>query len=395
MIAVVSTSRSDFATISSLFSCARSDFLSKLKLIIFDLNPTEHQKILSELSALISETGIDVDILKISEDTPEELDPNSQVNTVSEMLVKFGEYLNKNPNISRLVLIGDRWELLGISYASFLNRIPIAHISGGEITSGAIDDVVRNILTKMSCMHICANDEFRDNIVQMGEESWRIKVTGELSLDKIYQHKFLSRKQLHNDHGLELPDKFLFVNFHVQTNDTALSSNEQIDILLNAINETGWKAVITNPGLEVGSQHFRSKIDQFSSENENIVVIESLGHSLFWSVMRLSCCVVGNSSSGLTEAPSVGVPTLNVGSRQEGRPFGPSVTNCDLNPKELEKQLAILKNRQSFTGKIFPNPFDPFEDGNNSKRAISFLESFLYDYNVDELLLKKFQQIGR
>jgi len=291
-----------------------------------------------------------------------------------------------------LLFLGDRWELWGVTLPAFLHGIPLAHISGGEVTEGVIDDAVRHAHTKISSLHFAATDTYADNLSGMGEEDWRITVTGECGLDQIHDFDFASSDSIKKNYDLDLKKETLLVTFHPSTLDFETSVAAQIDVLLQALVPfMGRQLVFTAPGVEKGSEVILGAIQDFVAKHPGNHFIPHFGSRNYLTVMRAAKVVIGNSSSGLIEASSLGVPAINVGKRQKNRVAADSVQHVDYDAKDISRAIehALTSDFQNFARNC-PNPYDPFKDGKNSDRIIEALTNALKRLPRERLLVKKF-----
>lgn len=225
-------------------------------------------------------------------------------------------YARARPDI--LVLLGDRFEMHAAALAALPFLIPVAHIHGGEITQGAIDDALRHSLTKLSHLHFVATEEYRRRVIQLGEEPWRVLVTGGIGLDNVRAIEPLERSELEALVGLSLDQPTLLVTFHPVTLEYE-DVEQQVGELLRALDESSLQVLFTAPNADTGGRSVRSHIEAFVAANPRARLVENLGTRAYFSMLAVAAAMVGNSSSGIIEAPSFGLPVVNIGTRQEGR----------------------------------------------------------------------------
>jgi UDP-hydrolysing UDP-N-acetyl-D-glucosamine 2-epimerase len=238
-----------------------------------------------------------------------------------------------------LVLLGDRYELLAAAQAAVLSRVPIAHIHGGEATEGAIDESIRHAITKLSYWHFAAAESYAERIRQMGEASSRVWNVGAPAMDNIAALEPVSKEDLETFIGLKLVKPTFLVAYHPVTleKDGGLSA---MQALLVALDSSFGSIVVTGVNADPGSSEIRAHLQTFAKDRPTrVALVESLGSMRFLSMMRYVDAVVGNSSSGLLEAPFVGVPTVDIGSRQQGRLRAPSVLHCGASVAEITEAL--------------------------------------------------------
>lgn len=239
------------------------------------------------------------------------------------------------------VVLGDRFELLAACQAAVVAKIPIVHLHGGEVTEGAIDDNVRHAVTKLASLHFASAEQYRRRIIQMGERAERVVTCGALGLEGIYRYELLDRKMLSHVLGVDLSAPYFLVVYHPET----YSNTQEVGEILRVLSEyPQYRKIVIYPNADAMSREIISEIEQFAQLPENnATVLKSLSHKVFLSLM--ACCesMIGNSSSGVIEAPSVRIPTVNIGSRQTGRLRGASIIDVDSTYQSIKSgvQLAI------------------------------------------------------
>ena len=289
------------------------------------------------------------------------------------------------------LILGDRWELFGASIPAFLFNIPIAHISGGEITEGVIDDSVRHAHTKLASLHFAANTTYANNISAMGEEDWRITVSGECGIDSIHQSSIATPDDIARQYQIDLSNPVILVTYHPSTLELNIPIETQINNLLSALQHFESHTVIfTAPGLESGAEHIIERVKRFVAAGTQRHFIASFGSRNYLTVLKHARVVLGNSSSGLVEAASFGVPCVNVGTRQKGRLAAGSVLHAGYSENEITAQLrkALSSEFQQFSRQC-ENPYDPYRDGRNSDRIVFALQKALDTIPINQLLQKK------
>lgn len=277
---------------------------------------------------------IEADGFKIDYRVPiiDEKTDNDACATVLEMsraLAGFGQaYKELKPDL--VLILGDRYEMLAAASAALIERIPIAHIAGGDITEGAYDDSIRHCITKLSHLHFTTTEEYRKRVIQLGEEPERVFYVGSLGVENIKHLPLMSKEEIENEIDFKIDQNTILVTYHPVTlgNRTA---KDDIDDFLTALEyRKDLRVIFTMPNSDTGGQIIVDAINAFVANNsERSVAYKSLGVLRYLSVMKEVGAVVGNSSSGLVEVPSFGVPTLNLGDRQKGRLAAESVLNCE------------------------------------------------------------------
>lgn len=319
-----------------------------------------------------------------------------QVSTVANTQLMASRWFASN-RCDLLLFLGDRWELWGVTLPAFLHGIPLAHISGGEVTEGVIDDYVRHAHTKIAGLHFAATYEYAKNISLMGEEDWRISVVGECGLDLIHDSEMATHEEVQALFGVDINEDTLLVTFHPSTLDYDTPVSAQINAVLEALTHfLNYQIVFTAPGVEQGSEIVLTAIRKFVANHPNTRLVDHFGSRNYLAVMSRAKVVVGNSSSGLVEASSFGVPAINVGNRQKNRLAADSVLHVPYVASEIDAAITqALSCEYQAAAKTCLNPYDPFRDGNNSLRIVMALERALAVYTSAQLRIKKFDTTMR
>jgi len=246
---------------------------------------------------------------------------------------------NLKPDLA--IVLGDRYELLAVASTTLMLRIPLLHLHGGECTEGAVDESIRHAITKLASLHAVAADEFARRVLQLGEPADRVYVVGTLSLDAMAATPLLTRGALCEDLGLAPEGSFLVLTWHPETNSCDYGLSGLAAILAALDRRPEFQVVITAPNADPGSSAVRAAIGAWASRNpERARSVENLGTRRYWSAVAEASAVIGNSSSGLIEAPQLATPTVNVGSRQDGRPRAPSVIDCEARADAVDAALT-------------------------------------------------------
>ncbi|HEX2535868.1 MAG TPA: UDP-N-acetylglucosamine 2-epimerase [Chitinophagaceae bacterium] len=239
-----------------------------------------------------------------------------------------------------VVVLGDRFETFAAATAAFLSRLPLAHLHGGELTEGALDDGLRHCITKMAYLHFASTERYRERIIQMGEEPERVFHVGAIGLDNIRRLEPLGREALSEKLGLDLERETLLVTFHPATLEVD-AAQEQIENLVEALRQfPDQQVVFTLSNADENSRVINRSIHRFAEENPaRVKAFTSLGQLNYLSLLRCVTAVVGNSSSGIIEVPSFGIPTVNIGSRQQGRLAADSVIHTGTDTESIRRGL--------------------------------------------------------
>ncbi|WP_404405196.1 UDP-N-acetylglucosamine 2-epimerase [Jeotgalibacillus malaysiensis] len=318
-----------------------------------------------------------IDML-VSADTPAAISKSMGLS-----MIGFADYFQRSqPDM--LIVLGDRYETLAVCLAAMNQRIPIAHLYGGETTEGAVDESIRHAITKVSYLHFTSTDLYRNRVIQLGEHPDRIHCVGALGVENILSESLLTKKELESSIGFNLDAPYALVTFHPVTLEDN-QSEIQMKSLLSAIkNYPDMKFIFTKANADANGRVINKLIDSYCSNNSHAVAFTSLGLRRYLSALQNCSMVIGNSSSGLIEAPSFGVPTINIGDRQKGRLQANSVINCKAENESINKAIALAAS-DSFKEKAM-NAVNPYGNGDTSEKIAKVLLKFLIN---DEINLKK------
>jgi len=319
----------------------------------------------------------------LSSDTPAAL-----AKSMGLGLIGFGETLQRlRPDL--LLVLGDRFEIFSAAAAATVARIPIAHAHGGETTEGAFDEAMRHSITKMSHLHFVAAEEYRQRVIQLGEDPGRVFLVGGLGVDKIKKLNLLGREALETALGFKLGDKNLLITFHPATLENS-PSGQQMQELLCALETTeDTHLIFTMPNADTGGRAVIAMIEKFVANRPNARAYSSLGDLRYLSCIRHVDGVVGNSSSGLTEVPSFGKGTVNIGDRQRGRLKAASVIDCKPDREAIGAALRQLYS-PAFRGTLAAVR-NPYGDGGASEKIVRLLK----DQPLEYILKKSFHDFAR
>lgn len=270
-----------------------------------------------------------------------------------------------------LLLIADRYEMLAPASVALTLRIPVAHIEGGEVSEGAIDDAVRNALTKMAHIHFTSTDTARARVISMGEEPWRVHRAGAPSLDHITRSELLTRSQLERALKIKLKDSSIVVAYHPVT--LLQNTTEEADALFAALAKVDGQILFCYPNADAGSHHLMQRTREFIRQHTDAHVFVNLGAVTYWSLLKQAGLLLGNSSSGIMEAASFALPVVNVGLRQYGRERAPNILDADPHVDSILGKITIAQSpafRESLHG--MPNPYG---DGHAAERIVDVLTS--------------------
>lgn len=367
-ICVVTGSRAEYGLLRQIISKIDSSKLFDLEILVTGSHLSD------KFGSTVSE--IEADGYKNYRTAPfvmDKDDPLAMAKSIGSSVIVLAERLTEiSPDL--VVLLGDRFEILAATIAAYTLRIPVAHIHGGEVTGGALDEGYRHAITKMASLHMVAAEDYRRRVIQMGENPASVHMIGAPGLEAIHKAKFLSSTELSQRLGLDLESRqYLVLAFHPETASPDLGIDEFKSVLA-ALDEfrKKFKILISMSNADAGGRAIGTLIDQYAkSRSESVRSFTSLGHLAFTSLVKHSAALVGNSSAGIIEAPALGVATVNIGSRQKGRLFASSVVSVG------GKTIDIMQAIDSAT-RPDPNRFKyiPYGTGDNvSEKVLEILAS--------------------
>jgi len=270
-----------------------------------------------------------------------------------------------------LIILGDRYEMLSVASAALIFKIPIAHLHGGELTEGAYDDAIRHAITKMSSLHFTSTEEYKNRVIQMGEQPANVYNVGAIGLDNIKSLPLLSQAELEE----QLQIRFLTYNYLITFHPETLSDlpvEKQFQELLDALDTQAESFFIfTKANADTSGRVINKMIDDYVTKHpQNSIAFVSMGQLRYLSAMKHCTAVVGNSSSGIIETPSFNKPAINIGDRQKGRIQAEGIVNVSANSQEISKAFAKIVSNE--TAASFQNPYG---DGNTADKIMAVLRS--------------------
>lgn len=294
--------------------------------------------------------------------------------TMSDALRVFGSYFAKNaPDL--LIVLGDRYETMAVCIAAMTMQIPIAHLHGGETTEGAIDECIRHSITKMSYLHFTSTEEYKNRVIQLGEDPSRVFSVGALGIDNILHAPLMTKEELEASLQVSLSSPFALVTFHPVTLSWQSALSELEELLLAIQQAPSLTYLFTYANADAEGTLLNNRIDEFCKQYDNAYTFPSLGMIRYLSACREAAFVLGNSSSGILEVPSFHIPTINVGARQKGRIQASSVINCGTHHKDI---LSAIKQAMDPTfRKSITHTVNPYGDGNTTNRILTILKTTL------------------
>jgi UDP-N-acetylglucosamine 2-epimerase (non-hydrolysing)/GDP/UDP-N,N'-diacetylbacillosamine 2-epimerase (hydrolysing) len=384
-ICVITTSRADFGLLSGFIKTIEADPALLLQVIVSGMH----------LSRLFGQTWRDVKAqgIKIDRKIRLRLSGGSSLDNLGSIglgMKGFGKALSElEPDI--VVLLGDRFELLAPAVSALMLGIPLAHIHGGELSEGAIDDSVRHAITKMASVHFPATEVYRRRIIQMGESPDRVFNFGAPGLDQIHTAPLMTRREVEQEIGFDLQKPVALVTYHPVTRER-YSAEEQVNSLIAALKASHLFAVFTMANADAKGKIINGRLQSACAENpERFKWFPHLGHRRYLSCLKHLTVMVGNSSSGLTEAPSFRMPVVNIGDRQQGRVRARNIVDVSCTKAAiLEGIRRAISPRFRTSLRGMRNPYDRFHDGRASER----IKNVLRDMEIsDELMKKRFHDL--
>lgn len=305
--------------------------------------------------------------------------------TMSNAISAFSEFFSEN--IPNFVLVdGDRYETLGVCIAAVNSNIPIIHVGGGATTEGAADEYYRHSMTKMSYLHFPNTEDERRRIVQLGESPDRVFTVGSLSIDNILHMEYLTKDTLSQQIGLSLDKPFSVVTFHPVTLENR-TCKEQLQELLDACDaHPEMQFVFTKANADNGGDLINMMLDDYAVKRDNVISVTSLGAVRYLSALKYAEFVMGNSSSGIVEAPSMRIPTINIGDRQKGRIQAESIINCNPTKDDILNAMELASSPKY--KELCKTVHNPYGDGSTSLYIVKFIKEYLKSHKVE--IKKKF-----
>lgn len=380
-ICVVTGTRAEYGLLSGLMKAIREDSSLELQIIATNMHLSP------EFGLTYREIENDgftihkkVEML-LSADTA-----TSVVKSLGLGMIGFADaYEDLKPDL--LVVLGDRYEMLGAVSSALFFQIPVAHISGGDVTEGAYDDAIRHSITKMSHLHFTSTEVYRKRVIQLGEQPDTVFNVGAIGLDNIRRMKLLNREAFEESICFPLGEKNMLITYHPVTLENR-TAGEQFEALLRAVDETGYRLIFTKPNSDSDGRVIITMIDDYVREHpEKAVAFTSLGYLRYLSALQYVDVVVGNSSSGIVEVPSFGIPTVNIGDRQKGRLRADSVIDCV--PDEQVIREALQKAASSAFREQARKTVNPYEQPGTVQQIFEKIKT----YPLDKVIKKHFYDL--
>jgi UDP-N-acetyl-D-glucosamine 2-epimerase, UDP-hydrolysing len=288
-------------------------------------------------------------------------------------------------DLDMLILLGDRYEALSAAISAMVMRIPIAHLHGGELTEGAIDEGIRHSITKMSYLHFTSTEEYRRRVIQLGENPERVFCVGAIGVENIKKINLMTKEELERSIHFEIDENTVIVTYHPVTLENNTVEEQFLNLLEVLDRNPKIRMIFTKANADTNGRIVNELIDKYVAQNsERACAFMSLGQKRYLSALKYCRIVIGNSSSGIIEAPSFGKPIINIGDRQKGRICADSVINCGYTQQEIQQAMETALTEE-FENKA-RNCRNPYEKENTAANIISVIKDYLLN---DKIKLKK------
>jgi len=288
-------------------------------------------------------------------------------------------------DLDMLILLGDRYEALSAAICALVMRIPIAHLHGGELTEGAIDEGIRHSITKMSYLHFTSTEQYRNRVIQLGENPERVFYVGALGVENIKKINLMTKEELERSIHFEIDENTVIVTYHPVTLENNTVEEQFLNLLEVLDRNPKIRMIFTKANADTNGRIVNELIDKYAAQNsERACAFVSLGQKRYLSALKYCRIVIGNSSSGIIEAPSFGKPIINIGDRQKGRICADSVINCGYTQQEIQQAMETALTKE-FENKA-SNCRNPYEKENTAANIISVIKDYLLN---DKIKLKK------
>jgi len=382
-VAIFTGTRAEYGLLSQIIAKVEQDAELALQLWVGGMHLLEK---FGYTKQLILDDGFEIaaelDFLQVADN------PEAVTTSMGQAVIQAGQAFSiLKPDV--MILLGDRFETFAIAQAALIANVPVAHIHGGEITEAAMDDAIRHAITKLSHLHFTANETYRQRVIQLGEQPERVFNVGAPGIDNIKHLPLLNQQQLSEALGLDETKPYFLITYHPET----LMGNSGLDSL-NALiaaldNFPSYDLLITYPNADTYGQALIDRLELLKREQPHRVhLFQSVGQLKYLSAMKYCKAVVGNSSSGIIEAPSFHVPTVNIGDRQKGRMASDTVIHCQEEQQDIEAALDKATST-AFLSDI-NNYENPYGDGNSCQKIVDLLK-----HHLPKSVIKSFYDIKR
>lgn len=369
-ICVITGTRAEYGLLKPLIQKINNDECLELQLVVTGMHLSPEFGLTYKE---IEQDGFEIterNEMLLSSDTP-----NGITKSIGLGIIGFADIFTRlTPDM--IVILGDRYEALAAATAAMIHRVPIAHIHGGEVTEGVIDESIRHAITKMSMLHFTSTETYRNRVIQLGEQPDRVFCVGALGVENIKTQKLMNKKELEDSICFKLDKPYIMVTFHPVTleNNTAKEQFENLLSVLNRMQE--YQIIFTKANSDTDGRTINQRIDEYVSNNKKrAVAFISLGMVRYLSALQYCEMVVGNSSSGILEVPSFHIPTVNIGDRQKGRVKGKSIIDCGSTQKEILNAIHTAQGMNR--DRVLQNEQNPYEGEKTSETILNSMKYHL------------------
>ena len=379
-ICVVTGSRAEYGILRNLMAAIKAD--PELQLQVIATN--QHlSKLQGETYKEIERDGFTIDYKVYMADDEAPDNANTTAKSISRGVSGFADAFDAlHPDL--LLILGDRYEMLAVASTALIYKIPIAQVHGGEITECAFDDAIRHAISKMSHLHFTSTEAYRNRVIQLGEQPERVFNVGALGVENVMKNDFMSKEEIESSLNFQLTDKCLLCTYHPVTLSN-MSSEVQVLNLLKALDYyKDYHIIFTYSNSDTNSQIIIKRIQEYVDRNKGrCMFIPSLGQRRYFSALKYMTAVLGNSSSGIIEVPSFGIPTLDIGDRQKGRIAADCVIHCGYSIEEIKEGLEKVVN---YPSKAIDNHY--YKEG-----TCEAIFNIIKNYPLENLVQKSFYDL--
>lgn len=379
-IAVVTATRAEYGLLRPIIKRLRASKYFQVELVVTGMHlSTEFGSTYKEIEQDGEHIDNKIEIL-LSSDTAVAMSK-----AMGLAMISFAEYFENNkPDV--VLILGDRYEILAVSCAAMNARIPIIHMHGGEATEGLIDEAIRHAITKMSYLHLTSTEQYRKRVIQMGEQPDRVFNVGATGVENALHVETMDKKELEDSLKCHLDRPYAVVTFHPVTLEADTAGLQMKELLAAMDDHPEYIYLCTKANADAGGHEINRLLDEYAKRVNNTFVYESLGMCRYLSALKYADVVIGNSSSGIIEVPSFGIPTINIGDRQKGRIQAESIINCE--PDRFSISKSMKKAQDTAFRERIKNTKNPYGDGHTSEAIMDILYEHLIKKSID--LKKKF-----
>ncbi len=369
-LCVVTGSRAEFGQLLPLLKRITADAFFELNLVVTGSHLSEASG--NTVDEVVS-SGIPISA-RLAIPGIEDNTKKGIANQIAEVIKLFsGYFTDHRPDM--LIAIGDRYEMFGVGIAASTLLIPICHICGGSTTSGAIDEIYRHALTKMSSIHFATCDVYRKRVIQLGEKPERVYNVGSLAIENCIKVSTLGKNELLQQLGMDADIPYCVVTFHPVTLEAETSESELLELISAFDKNPQYQYLITLSNVDSGGERINQIWIEEGRKRNNFFVVASLGMKRYLTALKYSEMMIGNSSSGTTEGPAMKIPVIDIGDRQKGRVFSECAIHCEPICKNID--MAIKKAGTNEFKTLARNVVNPFGDGSTSYKMVSILKEVL------------------